>query len=253
VKKPLIIAHRGDSSHAPENTLAAFRLALDKGADGVEFDVQLSKDGVPVVIHDFDLKRTAGRREAVAELTAKQLGKIDVGSWFARKNKTGDDLSSQTVPTLVEVLDTLTDCRGPIYIELKCRDTGYDELAKAVCHVIRDSPQLSQMIVKSFKLAAIPAVRHALPEVRTAALFAPEIMNILRRKRHIIALAREFSADQLSVHHSLATPKLTTLATDAQMPITIWTTDNPAWLTRCRKRNISALITNNPAKLLSKR
>ncbi len=250
MNKPLIIAHRGDSSHAPENTLAAFRLALEKGADGVEFDVQLSKDGVPVIIHDYDLKRTAGRRESVAGLTAKQLGRIDVGSWFTKKKRINEDLSSQTVPTLVEVLNVLADCRGPIYIELKCRDDSYEALAKAVCNVIRDSPQLSQMIVKSFRLAAIPVVRHALSDVKTAALFEPEIMKFVRRKRHIIALAREFGADQISLHHSLATPKLTTLATEAQMPVTIWTTDNPAWLSRCEKRNITALITNDPTRQL---
>src|SRR5687768_14602657 len=69
---PQIIAHRGASKHAPENTLAALSAALDLGADGVEFDVQLAKDGVPVVIHDYDLKRTAGRAECVADLTSKQ-------------------------------------------------------------------------------------------------------------------------------------------------------------------------------------
>jgi glycerophosphoryl diester phosphodiesterase len=255
VKTPLIIAHRGDSVHAPENTLAAFHRALEKGADGVEFDVQLSQDGVPVVIHDYDLKRTGGRPETVDSLTAKQLGKIDVGSWFARKKGTAEDaeFSQQTVPTLVEVLETLKVCRGPIYIELKCRDENYGPLAKAVCDVIRDSQMLGQMIVKSFKLAAIPAVRCALPKVTTAALFAPEITHFLRRKRHIIALAREFGADQISLHRSLATSKLASLAADAEMPVTIWTADNPKWIERCIQRNIGALITNDPGKQLAKR
>lgn len=253
MKTPLIVAHRGDSSHAPENTLAAFRMALEKGADGVEFDVQLSKDGVPVVIHDYDLRRTAGRTENVDSLTAKQLGKIDVGSWFVRQKglEEKNELSRQTVPTLIDVLNVLSDCHGPIYIELKCRDDTYDRLAKAVCEVIRDSPMLDRMIVKSFKLAAIPSVRCALPKVSTAALFAPEIMNFLRRKRHIIALAREFGVDGISVHHSLATPKLTTLAAEAGMPVTIWTADKPAWVERCEKLGITALITNDPAKQLA--
>ena len=79
---PLIIGHRGASAHAPENTLAAFRMAIDAGADGIEFDVQLAKDGVPVVIHDFDLKRTGAYDVRVADLTSAELSGVDAGSWF---------------------------------------------------------------------------------------------------------------------------------------------------------------------------
>lgn len=253
--RPLIIAHRGDSENAPENTLAAFRLALEKGADGVEFDVQLSKDGVPVVVHDYTLERTGDRTESVADLTAKQLGKIDVGSWFALKKRlaVNREYSSQTVPTLVEVLDAVSDARGPIYIELKCRDENFGKLAKAVCEVVRESPLMSKLIVKSFKLGAVAVVKFALPEVRTAALFAPEIMNFLRRKRHMIALAREFGSDGISLHHSLATKGLTKFASEQNIPVTIWTADKAAWVERCRRRSIGALITNDPARQLAVR
>lgn len=248
-ENPLIIAHRGDSSHAPENTLAAFQMAIDKGADGVEFDVRLSKDGVPVVIHDANLKRTGGRSENVADLTAIELAEIEVGSPKWRDSK----FSSETVPTLVGVLDLLKKCPGPIYIELKCGTKDYEALAKAVCDVIRPSPQLPQMIVKSFKLAAIPVVRSSLPEVQTAALFEPKILDMIRGKAHLITLAREFGAHQLSLHYSLATKKLTALAKAAEMPVTIWTADNTKWVARCREREIKALITNDPAKVLSTR
>ena len=100
-KSPLIIGHRGASAHAPENTLAAFRVALDAGADGVEFDVQLSKDGVPVVIHDDTLERTGLRVGSVSDLTAKKLGKIDVGSWFNKKfpKRVKPEFAKETIPT----------------------------------------------------------------------------------------------------------------------------------------------------------
>ncbi len=249
---PLIIGHRGASAHAPENTLAAFQMALDAGADGVEFDVQMSKDGVPMVIHDTNLERTGLRCEKVADLTAKELGKISVGSWFNAKfpNKALPQFADETIPTLAQVLKLVKPSTGPIYIELKCGDADYALLAGAVCDIIRDSPQLSQMIVKSFKLAAIPVVRFHLPEVQTAALFAPQIMDFLRRRKYIIAIAREFGAHQISLHHSLVTRKLTTLATDAQMPVTVWTADNPKWIKRCRRLGIRSLITNDPAKLI---
>ncbi|MGB5012995.1 MAG: glycerophosphodiester phosphodiesterase, partial [Pyrinomonadaceae bacterium] len=123
--------------------------------------------------------------------------------------------------------------------------------SKAVCDVIRDSPLLPRIIVKSFKLAAIPEIRHHLPQVQTAALFAPQILDYLRRRKYIIAMAREFGAHQISLHHSLVTKKLTALAAQSAMPVTIWTADDPKWLKRCHKLGIRALITNDPANAIS--
>jgi glycerophosphoryl diester phosphodiesterase len=254
-QSPLIIAHRGDSSHAPENTLAAFQMAIDAGADGVEFDVRLSKDGVPVVIHDGDLRRTGGQNIMISELTAQELGNVDVGSWFNKRFPERSDpaFSKETIPTLAEVLKLLKQTNGPIYIELKCGINNHEALAIAVCDILRGSPQLSQMIVKSFKLATIPVVRFYLPEVQTAALFEPTILDLVRSKKHLITVAKEFGADQLSLHTSLATKKFTALAKAAGMPITIWTADNVKWVARCCEREIGALITNDPAKLLPAR
>ena len=253
--KPLIIGHRGASSHAPENTLAAFKMAIDAGADGIEFDVQLASDGVPIVIHDATLSRTCLQPEAIAEMTSDQLGRTDAGSWFNAKypRLANPEFSREAVPTLRQVLDLCRNFSGLIYIELKVNVPDHVSLAAAVCDTIRDSPQLGQMIVKSFKLGAIPEVRHRLPEVQTAALFEPSIMTILRKRKYIIAMAREFGADQISLHTSLATQKLASLADDAGLPVTIWTADNPRWIARCRDRNIYSLITNDPAELLKER
>ncbi len=252
-RSPLIIGHRGASAHAPENTLAAFRLALDVGADGVEFDVQLSKDGVPVVIHDRTLDRTGLRAGRVTDLTSGQLGKVDIGSWFNKNfpKKAKSEFANETVPTLTQVLYLLKDTKGLIYIELKCGDAEYEPLAKAVCDTIRDSHLLPQIIVKSFKLAAIPVVRFHLPEVQTAALFEPTILDFLRRRKYILDIAHEFGAHQISLHYSLVTRKFVSLATLSQTPVTIWTADDPKWKKRCAKLGIRALITNDPARFIS--
>ena len=249
MNRPLIVAHRGSSARAPENTLAAFQVAIDDGAEGVEFDVHLAKDGVPVVVHDDDLRRTGMRPGRVTNLTSSELGELDVGSWFNVKHPdlANPEFSKQTVPTLIETLDLLKDFDGLIYVELKCDEWNCVDLVTAVCGVIRDAPQLSQIIIKSFKLGAIPEVRHLLPDAKTAALFAPEIMVFLRRREHIIALAREFGADQLSVHYSLVTPRLCKLAAEAKMPLTVWTVDDPLWLARRANLDIRAVITNDPS------
>lgn len=251
----MIIAHRGASRYAPENTLAAFRAAVEAGAEGVEFDVQLSGDGVPVVIHDHSLERTGLRTGKVAELTADQLGSIDVGSWFNQKHpsRAREDYKRETVPTLQQVLDVLSAFNGLIYVELKADNGDIDALTTAVCDTIRQSPLLAQMIVKSFRLAVVPRVRCHLPEVTTAALFAPQIMSFLRRRKQIVDIAREFGAEQISVHRSLLTPGLSKRASEAQMPITVWTADKPAWIYRCQKLGVKALITNDPQLMLAER
>jgi glycerophosphoryl diester phosphodiesterase len=252
VSTPLIIAHRGASAHAPENTLAAFRAASDAGADGVEFDVQLTKDGVAVVFHDYDLRRIASTDRRVCDMTAEEVVRIDVGKWF--ETKTGNSsFVGECVPTLSFVLNLLAAFPGRIYIELKAEEGNASPLVAAVCEAIKDSPLLPQMIVKSFRLNVIPEIRERLPEVKTAALFAPKVMDYLRRKKHIIALARELGADELSLHRSLASKKLCSLAVDAGMPVTIWTADNTTWISLARDRGIHAIITNDPAKMLAAR
>ncbi len=159
----------------------------------------------------------------------------------------------QRVSTLREVLRVIGWSEGPIYIELKCETPDVEALCAAVSMEIRDSNLLPQIIVKSFRLGAIPMIRLLCPEAQTAVLFAPSIKNLVTRKKHIVTIAREMGADHLSLHYSLATSKLTALAAEAGMPVTIWTTDDPKWIKRCRKLGIHALITNDPAKLIKAR
>lgn len=252
---PSIVAHRGASALAPENTLAAFRAGIAAGSDGAEFDVQLAADGVPVVIHDATLKRTAGLNKRVAELTSTELGKIDVGSWFNKRSPKDarSEFVLEGVPTFKQVLDLYTDTTAMLYIELKCDETNYKPLARSVCDILRSHETRCRAVVMSFRLAVIPEVRCQLPPVMTGALFEPSTMLVLRRRKQMIALAREFGAGVIALHHTLATPKLCSLAAEAELPVAVWTVDNPKWLEKSRTRNISTVITNDPAKLLDRR
>ena len=253
--KPLIIAHRGASALAPENTLAAFGKAIADGADGLEFDVRLTKDGEPVVFHDATLRRLSDRKNLVSSLTTAELQKIDVGSWFARRrtNQSGDDFSGERIPTLRALLDFLKDYKGLIYIELKCRESEIEKLSRAVCRIISDSPLLPQIIVKSFQLEVIPHIRRHCPKVKTGALFSPKILTILRKEKRLVNIADELGADMISVHFALATRKMMKKAEKLNLPVTIWTVDNPRWIKRAFDLGLFAVITNNPAILLAKR
>jgi len=252
---PLIIAHRGASALAPENTLSSFRRAVEIGADGIEFDVRLAKDGIPVVIHDATLSRTGHRDGDVAELTSAELAKVDVGSWFnhEHRNHASDDFSIDTVPTLEAVLEEMRDFRGLIFIELKCRDAEVESLCRAVCPVISRSSLLPQIIVKSFKLSVIPNIRFRCPGVKTAALFAPKMMRFLRKEKHLVRIASELGADHISVHRSLVTRKFMKKVAKTGMSVTVWTADNPRWVKKAMRLGVTSIITNNPAKLLAKR
>lgn len=250
---PLIIGHRGASALAPENTLAAFKRAIADGAEGLEFDVRLSRDGEAVVFHDATLKRTGRRAAAVIDLTAAELGEVDIGSWFNRKfpARSNPEFAKEIVSTLAAVLDFLRDFKGLIYVELKCDAGKVEELCRTVCGVIGGSHLLPQIIVKSFELSAIPHIRRLCPEVQTAALFGARLMTALQKDARIIGAAKAVDAHQISVHYSLATKRLMGMAEG--LPVTIWTADNPRWARRGTELGLRAIITNDPRRLLEKK
>jgi glycerophosphoryl diester phosphodiesterase len=246
---PLIIAHRGASALAPENTLAAFSRAIADGADGIEFDVRLAKDGVPVVHHDSSLRRTGHSDFRIADRTSAELARTNVTAWFE-----GPDGHDEGIPTLHATLALLRNFTGLIFVELKSEPgENIEALVRAVCDVISNSPVAGRIIVKSFRLSFIPLFSSLCPDVQTAALFAPKVMTILRKEKYLVDLAVEFGADELSVHCSLATKKLMKKAGKRGLPVTIWTVGNPRWIRRAIKLGINNVITNNPARLIAKR
>lgn len=253
---PLIIGHRGASALAPENTIAAFKKAIEAGADGVEFDVRLSKDRIPVVIHDATLLRTAGVSKRVADLTAEQLSHVDAGSWFnaAHPAFAKPEFADEGVASLRSVLHVLENVAGPVYVEVKCEpEEDVSTLVDAVCREIADSTLLKKIIIESFHLSVIPRTRAILSEVQTAALFAPKIMRLLRKEKYLISIARELGAGHLCLHKTLATRELVRKAEKYGMPVTVWTVNRAAWVSRAARQGLYAVITDEPSKMLSRR
>jgi glycerophosphoryl diester phosphodiesterase len=252
---PLIIAHRGASAVAPENTLIAFKRALEAGADGVECDVRLARDDVPVLFHDLTLKRTALRDGKISELTSKELSKIRVGSWFNLKNpkRAQNSFASETVPTLAQLFKLMRNNDKLIYVELKCQNGNYVKLARAAAQLIYDFDLQNRAIIKSFDHEAVREVQQNFPDIRTAALFAPRPMRVLRPTRALVKAALHLDADELSLHYSLATERTVQKAIGAGLKTVIWTANHPAWVKRALKLGLYGIITNNPARLIAKR
>ena len=254
-KSPLIIAHRGSSVFAPENTLAAFHQAIEDKADGIEFDVRMTKDEVPVVFHDAGLQRMARKKERVSTLTLSELQTIDLGEWFNHRypRQANDKFSGETVPTLAQTFDFLRGFQGRVYIEVKGLTPEASATVEAIIKEIQHTALLSNIILKSFNLKAIARAKEIFPEIRTAALFAPKIVPFLNRKNRLIEQAKHYRANEFSLHYSLATKKLVENATKENMPVTIWTADRPAWVRRAQEIGILAVITNNPERLVAER
>ncbi len=249
---PLIIGHRGASASAPENTLAAFEQALADGADGIEFDVRLARDGVPVVIHDATLERTGLRQGAIAALSSSELREVDAGTWFNRKfpARALENFSQERVPTLAQVLELVGGSARALYVEMKFEDNAdCAPLAFEVVREIRQHGLTLSVIVESFKLDAIKEVKRIAPDIRTAALFDRSLSRPFLSTRRIIESALGVGADELALHRSLVRRSLVEEARWRGMRALVWTADNPLWVRRAFERGLCAIITNQPARM----
>lgn len=252
---PLIIGHRGASAVAPENTLAAFHRAMQDGADGIEFDVRLSRDSVPVVIHDADLRRTAQRSEPIARLSAEELGQVDVGSWFnlSHMNLARPEYSLETVPTLASVFELFEQHpQSRLYVELKCETDEYHILAREVAHLIHSYSFLDRTVVESFNLDLVAEIKRLDASIRTAALFEPRLKPPFLTQRRILNLAARCRADELALNRHLVKRPLIEEATARGLKTVVWTVDDPHWVARRIEFGIEAVITNHPALMRAK-
>jgi len=247
---PLIIGHRGASRFAPENTLAAFRLALEVGADGVEFDVRLTRDGVPIIIHDDNLKRTGATPSLVADLSLTELQQIDVGSWFRT-----EDFASERVPTLEKLFELYGSTNSLLYLEMKPDPGERERLAQACVEKVNTSSLKERIIVECFDLSAIATLKSLDPSIRTAALFEPGITKppFVTSGQRLVDQALAVGADEIALHHRFATERVVTTAKNSGLTVVVWTVDEPTWIARAISSGITALITNDPALMVSQR
>ncbi|WEG15392.1 glycerophosphodiester phosphodiesterase [Alkalihalophilus pseudofirmus] len=159
-----IFAHRGSSIDHPENTMAAFQAAYEIGADGIEFDVQLTKDLVPVVIHDETLDRTTTGYGLVSDHTKEQLKTLDAGTWFDTQ------YADESIPTLEEVLVWASDKFIKLNIELKGHVNQRESLIQKVIPMIQTYQLERHVILSSFDHVCIKEVKKLAPEMEAAAI-----------------------------------------------------------------------------------
>jgi glycerophosphoryl diester phosphodiesterase len=220
--RPLVLGHRGAPAQAPENTMAAFRLALEQGADGVELDVQPAADGVPVVIHDDTLDRTTDSSGIVAALPWERI---------ARARSRGEP-----VPRLEEVAEWAAETGAWLNVELKRAGAEAASL-----EVIEGAGLLERTVFSSFFPAVVAEVGRLEP--RAARYFLTERWD--DPVRHVV---RGLGAHGVCLKHPLATPPVLAELRAAGLPAVVWTVDRPARIRELLGAGVRALITNHPAR-----
>src|SRR6478736_95849 len=169
----LVIAHRGASGNAPENTLAAFKKAVALGASFVETDLQLSRDAHFVAMHDDTVNRTTNGQGAVHDMTLTELRRLDAGSWF------GSEFAGERIPTLEEILEFSKKNDVVFYLELKPSGAWGGE--HALIGALRQTGEIARTVVISFDLGIISALRKIEPTLMTGLLFEGQIDQPLDR------------------------------------------------------------------------
>jgi glycerophosphoryl diester phosphodiesterase len=254
---PLIIGHRGASGRLPENTLAAFRGAFDDGADGIELDVRLSADGVPVVIHDSTMTRTTGLAWRVGDRTSGELAATIARNPASRRRALAGPVSPAAsnglgVPTLEEALDLARSRRGIVYVELKGASATVVEFEQSVARVLRRHAQFERVVVLSFNHAALRRVKRLEPRIRTAATVAPTIRSPRPSPEALARLIDRANADEAALHVSLATKRRIALLHERGKRVSVWTVNSPIVGRVVSRFGVDALMTDFPARFVDR-
>lgn len=236
--KTLVFGHRGAMARAPMNTLAAFELARSEGADGIELDLRLSRDGHLVVIHDDLVDATTDGLGSVADLTLAEVKRLDAGSWFS------DSYAGETIPTLDEVFDAF----GPalfINIEIKSSRDSVDRMEKALAQCIRRHNMRERIIVSCFDPVVLRRIRGMMPTVMMGFLYQPDMPA-----EHYLPLKKLWH-EARHPRHDMVDEGYMNWARAQSYFVNVWTVNDRQRAIELRDLGVNAIITDAPGKIIS--
>lgn len=235
----LVWGHRGAQAYAPMNTLPAFELAIQQGAQGIELDIHRSKDGYPVVVHDFTVDHTTNVTGRVADFTLAELKALDAGTWF------GAAFAGVTIPTLDEVFDLV----GPhiiVNVEIKSESLEPDGVEEAVADCLQRYPA-ARAIVSSFNPVILKRFRQIMPHMPLAYLdsvtYTPPGFGTEA------AILRE-DCEAWHSHHTMTDALYMAQANALNKFVHVWTVNDPQRARELRDLGVHALITDTPDVIL---
>jgi glycerophosphoryl diester phosphodiesterase len=223
-----IMAHRGSSKAAPENTVAAIRKAIQDDADWVEIDVQETADGEVVVFHDSDFMKLARVNLKIWDATMRDLTDIDIGSWLAPEFK------DERVPTLAKVLD---ECKGKIRVNIELKYYGHNvQLEQRVADIVESRNMASDVVVMSLKMDGVRKMKSIRPDWKVGLLMSASVGDL-----------KKVEADFLAVNAAFADRKLIRSAHDTGKEVYVWTVNDAPTMSAMMSRGVDGLLTDNPA------
>jgi glycerophosphoryl diester phosphodiesterase len=242
--KSIIFAHRGASAYAPENTLAAFQLALAQGAPAIEFDVKLSSDGEAVVIHDRSVDRTTDGTGKVAKLPLAALRELDAGSWFSAQSAPPGSFRGERIPTLDEVFETVGK-KLFMNVELTNYATPFDGLVPQVVETIKKHGVDERVLFSSFLPYNLMKAARLLPQVPRGQLVLAGGAGLWQRlwgRVSAIQAEHPFMKD--------VTDKWVADAHARGRRVYVWTVNAPDEMRRLKSLGVDGIFTDDPPKAL---
>lgn len=237
--RPIIVAHRGASSLAPENTLAAVRKGIEVGAQWIEIDVHQTSDHHLVVLHDEKLDRTTNGSGAVNQYTLAEVRRLDAGSWFSA------EFSGERIPTLQEVLEATKD-KAILLIELKGSN-----IEGPTIELIREMNMENQVVIQSFDHDAVANAKALAPEIPTMLLIKEPSFasNPQIAAKWMVKRAEKKNADGIGIRFSYLTNDLVKLAGERGLAVFPWTVNTEGDLLAAIEMGVDGIITNYPQTL----
>ncbi|MFW6156624.1 MAG: glycerophosphodiester phosphodiesterase [Armatimonadota bacterium] len=239
--EPVVVAHRGFSAKAPENTLAAFEAALDAGAPAIELDVHATADQIAVCIHDETVERTTGATGEVGRMACDQLEGLDAGSWKS------EEYDGEPIPLLTEALEMMLG-RALTVVEIKSAGT-----ADIVRDAIREAGAEDNVVVISFRPAEIERMHEIAPELPTGLLIGADDFpegTPAQVAAELVARARASHASFLDTSHKPITPELVTELHRRGMALWVYTVDDEARMLELSAMGVDGITTNVPDRAL---
>jgi glycerophosphoryl diester phosphodiesterase len=231
---PWVIGHRGASAHAPENTLVAFRRAVELGASAVETDLRVTRDGKFVLLHDARVNRTTDGRGRIDQLSFDAVRKLDAGSWFDK------EFAGERVPTLGEALGLAAELDMWLYLELKIALEG--SLPFALAEELRRSGRLHRVVLLSFDPAALSLMRATDPRLLTGLLVG--------RAGPTIEAARRAEAQLVAPRYKRITRRMVRRAHEAGLNVATWTVNTRQEMRRMLGLGVDGIMTDWPDRLI---
>ena len=244
IKRPWVVAHRGYSGRYPENTSSAFEAAIKADADMIELDVSMTKDRVPVVIHDKTLERTTDGHGLVSELRLSELKKLDAGSWFS------PEFEGESIPTLEEVL---LQIRGKIPVNIEIKPESYettgpeDAIEKQICIMVEKLGMSECVLISSFEYSFFPRIKlwyrkeKNQPSIRIAPLQEIELSD-----ENVLKLCKSTEAFSYHPDERFLTPSLIEILNQNHFRIITYTINDKNRIEQLAQWGVTGIITDEP-------